>query len=150
MILEPKQRPELTDKTKSAYEQFERLILEIKKRKLPDEIELVINKHITHVNSVMDTGKTLRNEIQKEQAKIVGVLAQKLKIVPINYFRKTWFVLGMTVSGLPIGAALGLSLGNMAYLGIGLPVGMSIGLALGANMDKKAKEEGRQLDIELS
>ena len=77
------------------------------------------------------------------------MLAQKLKIVPINYFRKTWFVLGMTVFGLPIGAALGFSLSNMAYLGIGLPVGMSIGLAMGANMDKKAKEEGRQLDIEL-
>ncbi len=149
MILEPIQRPELTDKTKSAYEQFERLILEIKKKKLPEEIELVINKHIMQLNSITDTDKILRNEIRKEQSKIVGVLAQKLKIVPINYFRKTWFVLGMTVFGIPIGSALGLSLNNMAYLGIGLPVGMSIGLAMGSRMDNKAKEEGRQLDIEL-
>lgn len=149
MILEPIQRPELTDKTKSAYEQFERLILEIKKKKLPEEIELVINKHIMQLNSITDTDKILRNEIRKEQSKIVGVLAQKLKIVPINYFRKTWFVLGMTVFGIPIGAALGLSLNNMAYLGIGLPVGMSIGLAMGSRIDNKAKEEGRQLDIEL-
>lgn len=149
MILEPIQRPELTDKTKSAYEQFERLILEIKKKKLSEEIELVINKHITQLNSITDTDKTLRNEIRKEQSKIVGMLAQKLKIVPINYFRKTWFVLGMTVFGIPIGAALGLSLNNMAYLGIGLPVGMSIGLAMGSRIDNKAKEEGRQLDIEL-
>jgi len=149
MILEPIQRPELTDKTKSAYEQFERLILEIKKKKLPEEIELVINKHITQLNSITDTDKTLRNEIRKEQSKIVGMLAQKLKIVPINYFRKTWFVLGMTVFGIPIGAAFGLSLNTMAYLGIGLPVGMSIGLAMGSRMDNKAKEEGRQLDIEL-
>jgi len=149
MILEPIQRPELTDKTKSAYEQFERLVLEIKKKKLPEEIELVINKHITQLNSITDTDKTLRNEIRKEQSKIVGMLAQKLKIVPINYFRKTWFVLGMTVFGIPIGAAFGLSLNNMAYLGIGLPVGMSIGLAMGSRMDNKAKEEGRQLDIEL-
>ncbi|HKL90669.1 MAG TPA: hypothetical protein VJ880_05765 [Allomuricauda sp.] len=149
MILEPIQRPELTDKTKSAYEQFERLVLEIKKKKLPEEIELVINKHITQLNSITDTDKILRNEIRKEQSKIVGMLAQKLKIVPINYFRKTWFVLGMTVFGIPIGAAFGLSLNNMAYLGIGLPVGMSIGLAMGSRMDNKAKEEGRQLDIEL-
>ena len=149
MILEPIQRPELTDKTKSAYEQFERLVLEIKKKKLPEEIELVINKHITQLNSITDTNKILRNEIRKEQSKIVGMLAQKLKIVPINYFRKTWFVLGMTVFGIPIGAAFGLSLNNMAYLGIGLPVGMSIGLAMGSRMDNKAKEEGRQLDIEL-
>ena len=149
MILEPIQRPELADKTELAYEQFKRLILEIKKKKLPEEIELVINKHITQLNSITDSGKTLRNAIRKEQSKIVGMLAQKLKIVPINYFRKTWFVLGMTVFGLPIGAALGLSLGNMAFLGIGLPVGMSMGLAMGARMDNKAKEEGRQLDIEL-
>jgi len=149
MILEPIQRPELTDKTKSAYEQFERLVLEIKKKKLPEEIELVINKHITQLNSITDTDKILRNEIRKEQSKIVGMLAQKLKIVPINYFRKSWFVLGMTVFGIPIGAAFGLSLNNMAYLGIGLPVGMSIGLAMGSRMDNKAKEEGRQLDIEL-
>jgi len=149
MILEPIQRPELSDKTKLAYEQFERLIVEIKKKKLPEEIELVINKHITQLNSVTDSDKLLRSEIRKEQSKIVGMLAQKLKIVPINYFRKNWFVLGMTVFGLPIGAALGLSLGNMAFLGIGLPIGMSMGLAMGARMDNKAKEEGRQLDIEL-
>lgn len=149
MILEPIQRPGLVDKTKLAHEQFERLIIEIKKKKLPEEIELVINKHITHLNSVVDNGKTLRNEIRKEQSKIVGVLAQKLKIVPKNYFKKTWFVLGMTVFGLPIGAALGVSLRNMAFLGIGLPIGMSIGFAMGSNMDNKAREEGRQLDIEL-
>ena len=71
MILEPIQRPELTDKTKSAYEQFERLILEIKKKKLPEEIELVINKHITQLNSITDTDKTLRNEIRKEQSKLL-------------------------------------------------------------------------------
>nr|WP_288931156.1 hypothetical protein [uncultured Allomuricauda sp.] len=149
MILEPNQRPELSGKTKDSYNQFERLILEIRKKKLPEEIAFVINRHITQLNSVEDTCKTLRNEIRKEQSKIVGLLAQKLKIVPINYFRKTWFVLGMTVFGIPIGAAFGLSLNNMAFLGIGLPIGMSIGLAIGARMDNKAKEEGRQLDIEL-
>ena len=149
MILEPNQRPELSGKTKDSYNQFERLILEIRKKKLPEEIAFVINRHITQLNSVEDTGKKLRNEIRKEQSKIVGLLAQKLKIVPINYFRKTWFVLGMTVFGIPIGAAFGLSLNNMALLGIGLPIGMSIGLAIGARMDNKAKEEGRQVDIEL-
>lgn len=149
MILEPNQRPELSGKTKDYYQQFELLILEIKKKKLPEEIVLVINKHITALNSVTESDKALRAEIRKEQSKIVGLLAQKLKIVPINYYRKTWFVLGMTVFGIPIGAALGLSLGNMAFLGIGLPVGMSIGLAVGTGMDNKAKEEGRQLGIEL-
>jgi hypothetical protein len=48
-----------------------------------------------------------------------------------------------------MGTALGLSLGNMGLLGLGLPVGMFIGLAMGARMDKKAEEEGRQLNIEI-
>lgn len=149
MIVEPIQRPELSGKTKASYEQFEQLILEIKKKKLPHEIELVINKHITQLNSVTDSNKTLRSQIRKEQSKIVGMLAQKLKLVPINYYRKTWLVLGMTAFGLPFGAALAFSIGNMAFLGVGLPVGLSIGLAKGTKMDNKAKEEGRQLDIEL-
>lgn len=149
MIIEPVQRPNLSKKTEAYYGQFERLIVQIRKKKLPEEIMLVINKQITALNAVTDSDKILRNEIRKVQSKIIGTLAQKLKIVPINYYRKTWFVLGMTVFGLPIGAALGLSLGNMAFLGIGLPVGMSIGLAMGSRMDNKAKEEGRQLDIEI-
>ncbi len=149
MILEPLERIDLTPKTKVLYDQFKLLTIEIKKKKLPEEIVLSINKEINYLNSITGSDKTLRTGIRKIQSKIVGLLAQKLKIVPINYYRKTWFVLGMTVFGIPIGAALGLSLGNMAYLGIGLPIGMSVGLGMGAKMDNKAKEEGRQLDIEL-
>ncbi len=149
MIIEPIQRPDLSGKAKSHYEQFERLILEIKKKKIPEEIVLVINKQIAALNTVTDSEKILRTEIRKAQSKIIGVLAKKLKIVPLNFYRKTWFVVGMTAFGLPIGAALGLSIGNMAFLGAGLPVGMSIGLVMGARMDNRAKEEGRQLDIEL-
>ncbi|WP_375325903.1 hypothetical protein [Flagellimonas sp. GZD32] len=149
MILEPLERTDLTPKTKVLYDQFELLTIEIKKKKLPEEIVLSINKEINYLNSITGSDKTLRTGIRKVQSKIVGLLAQKLKIVPINYYRKTWFVLGMTVFGIPIGTALGLSLGNMAYLGIGLPIGMSVGLGMGAKMDNKAKEEGRQLDIEL-
>ena len=55
MILEPIQRPELTDKTQRAYEQFERLVVEIKKKKLPEEIELAINKHITQLKTYYTT-----------------------------------------------------------------------------------------------
>jgi len=149
MILEPIQRPKLSGKTKASYIQLERLILEIKKKKLPEEIVLAINKQITALNTVTKSDKNLRTEIRKTQSKVITMLAQKLKIVPINYYKKTWFVVGMTAFGIPIGAALGLSLGNMAFLGIGLPVGMSIGLAIGTHMDNKAKEEGRQLDFEI-
>ena len=55
MILEPNQRPELSGKTKDSYNQFERLILEIRKKNVPEKIELIINKHITQLNSVTDS-----------------------------------------------------------------------------------------------
>lgn len=58
--------------------------------------------------------------------------------------------LGMVVFGLPLGIAFGTILDNIGLLGIGLPIGMVIGLAVGTGMDKKAKEEGRQLNIEVS
>jgi hypothetical protein len=55
----------------------------------------------------------------------------------------------MNAVGLPIGAALGISLNNIALLGIGLPIGMIYGYFVGKRLDKKAQTEGRQLDIEL-
>ncbi len=56
--------------------------------------------------------------------------------------------LGMAAFGLPLGVVFGSSTGNMGLLGIGLPIGMVIGMGVGSKMDKKAFEEGRQLDLE--
>lgn len=56
----------------------------------------------------------------------------------------------MAVFGLPIGIIIGFALDNMAFLGIGLPMGLAVGIAIGTGMDKKAQEEGRQLDIEIN
>lgn len=55
----------------------------------------------------------------------------------------------MAAFGVPLGVALGLILDNMGLIGIGLPIGMLIGLAVGAHMDKKALDEGRQIDFEI-
>ncbi len=46
-----------------------------------------------------------------------------------------------------MGVLFGLRIGNMGMLGIGLLIGMAIGLGLGSSMDKKAYNEGRQLDF---
>ena len=74
---------------------------------------------------------------------------KELKIVPKNYYRNLWMVLGMSAFGLPLGVAFGLSLGNIGLLAIGLPIGMAIGTLVGSKLDKKALESGKQLDIEL-
>jgi hypothetical protein len=55
----------------------------------------------------------------------------------------------MSAFGLPLGAAIGLSVENIGLLGIGLPIGMGIGFVFGSSLDQKALKEGRQLDFEV-
>ncbi len=150
-IIEPDERQDLQDnlKLEAAYRQFEALILELKKRALPDEIVARINDHIQALNAVKEDGKVLKKEIRKQQTALLRMLEKELKIVTKNHYRSVWLAVGMSAFGLPLGAAIGISLGNMAFLGIGLPIGMVIGMGMGAGMDKKAAEEGRQLDIEI-
>lgn len=59
-------------------------------------------------------------------------------------------IVGMSAFGLPLGAALGLMVDNMALLALGLPIGLAIGVALGTSLDMKAKKEGRQLDFNVT
>ncbi|NOR76797.1 MAG: hypothetical protein GQ525_16765 [Draconibacterium sp.] len=57
--------------------------------------------------------------------------------------------IGMAGLGIPIGAAIGVSLGNMSLIGLGMVVGMIAGITIGMGMDKKANESGKQLDFEI-
>ena len=60
-----------------------------------------------------------------------------------------WLGLGMAVFGVPIGVFLGVSIENMGMIGVGIPIGMAVGIAIGTSMDKKALEEGRQLNVSM-
>lgn len=136
------------EKLEKVYNQFERLLVELRKKELPDSIVVSINKDIEALNLV-PTGDELRIITKKKQSAIIKLLEKELKVVPINYYRNIWLAVGMSAFGIPFGVALGASMGNMALLGVGLPIGMAIGLAVGAGMDKKALNEGRQLGIEI-
>ena len=149
-IINLKERPDLNDniKLKNSYTQFECLLNELAKRKLPDVVAEYINEEVKSLNR-LPTGEELKKALKKKQAKIIQLVEKQLKIVPKNYYRNMWLALGMSVFGLPLGVAIGLSLGNIGLLGIGLPIGMAIGAGVGSGMDKKALQEGRQLDIEI-
>ena len=82
--------------------------------------------------------------------RILKLIEKEQKLVPKNIYRNRWLAIGMSAFGIPFRVAFGISLGNMAFLAIGLPLGMAIGIAIGAGMDKKAFEEGRQLDLEIT
>ena len=136
-------------KLNEVYAQFTKLLIELEKRELPDKLVASINKDIDEINSISNIGKELKKQIIERLQRIIKLLEKDIKLVPRNYYRNMWMMLGMAVFGLPMGVVFGTSLGNMAYLGIGLPIGVAIGLGVGDGMDKKALKEGRQLDVEI-
>jgi len=136
-------------KLNEIFSQFRQLLAELENREIPDEIVTSINNDIDEINSITVIGNELQKEIERRLQRIIKLLEKNLKLVPKNYYRNLWMILGIAVFGIPIGVIFGASLDNMAYLAIGLPIGLVIGIGLGAVMDQKALKEGRQLDIEI-
>lgn len=137
------------EKASNVYGQLGQLLHALEQKELPGEVGALIDHEIETLNSTSDSNKKFAASVKKAENKIVQLVEKKLKIVPRNYYRKLWFVLGMSAFGLPIGVAIGLSVGNLGLLGIGLPIGMGIGFAVGSSLDQKALKEGRQLDFEV-
>src|SRR5699024_8645349 len=137
--------PKLTEK----YGQLERLINELINRSLPESTVDFINQRIEEINSSSFLDKDFKKLLKKKQTEITKFIEKEHKLVPKNYYRNLWFVLGMSAFGIPIGIAIGMSIGNIGLLAVGLPIGIAIGASVGAEMDKKAFREGRQLNIEL-
>lgn len=131
------------------YAQLNELLRQLRLRSLPTTVTEKINTHISVLNTSDCNAGGLKKLVKKQQAEILKLIEKELKIVPKNYYRNLWLALGMSAFGLPIGVAFGLSIGNMGLLALGLPIGMVIGLSIGSTMDKKALEQGRQLDIEI-
>ena len=136
-------------KIANSIKQFNSLIKLLNDKNLTINVIKKINDDITELNSSQVMGTALSHLIKKKQNKIIKLTEKELKIVPKNYYRNLWMVLGMSAFGLPLGVAFGLSLGNIGLLAIGLPIGMAIGTLVGSKLDKKALESGKQLDIEL-
>jgi len=150
-IIELKERQNFSADTKTnrIYIQLGELLNQLSKRNLPENIIESVNQDIEVVNAASLIGNDFRKLVKQKQNKIIKLLEKDLKVVPKNYYRNMWLALGMSVFGLPIGVAFGASIGNMGLLGVGLPIGMAIGALVGSKMDKKALEEGRQLNIEI-
>lgn len=146
-ILKP--RPGLVDQPKiqKAYIKLERLLQEIAERKLPQSLASQLTDRITDLNGIADQDPALKKKIRRTYSGMLRTLEKEMKWVPKHYYQTLWTGLGMAAFGVPMGVAFGASLGNMAFLGIGIPIGMAIGIGVGMQMDKKAADEGRQLDL---
>ncbi|MGB4772868.1 MAG: hypothetical protein WBP58_15490 [Chitinophagaceae bacterium] len=150
-ILELNPRSDLQNdpKTAAAFSQFSDMLKAVKEKELNTTVVASLNEGIESINNSLLTGKDLTKHIKSKQQGILKLLEKEQKIVPKNYYRTLWMLLGMTSFGLPLGVAFGMAMGNIGLLGLGLPNGMAIGLAVGTSMDKKAAAEGRQLAFEV-
>ncbi|MEL6537079.1 MAG: hypothetical protein AAFQ98_16780 [Bacteroidota bacterium] len=151
MIEELKPRMELDkeDRINRHVFRFQDLLSMLRERDLPEPLVAFINERIQLLNAVDESHKILGVKVRKAQSQILSRVEKVAKIVPKNYYRNMWLALGMSTFGIPLGVAFGVSLDNMAFLGIGLPFGIAIGIGVGTNLDKKAANEGRQLDFEV-
>lgn len=140
---------EQNSKLNTAYSLLKNLLSELRKREIPIEILNSINQEIDKLNGFSGSEKELLKQVRNSQSLILSLVKKELGLVPKGHFQTMWMAMGMATFGIPFGVVFGLTLGNMAFFAIGIPIGMSIGLAIGAGMDKKAQEEGRQLDIEI-
>ncbi len=146
-----KDRPEIQEKKSlyKTYKNFRALIELLASKELAPQIKDSIWQTIEHLNSFPTADKKFSKYLHSQQREILKQVEKEHKWVPVNYYRNLWTAIGMSAFGIPIGLIFSLMIDNMAYLGLGLPIGLAIGAGVGSNMDKKAKEEGRQLDVEV-
>lgn len=130
---------------KKKVDSLQGILKELQERELSKAVIASINTHVDEVNAFNTSDSGLSRFIAKKQTKILNILLKGHKIVPKGYYRNLWMVLGMSAFGIPLGVIFGLSLGNMAFLGIGMPIGMAVGMSMGIAMDQKAFKDNRQL-----
>ena len=136
-------------KASNRYNQLGTLLNAIELIILPQETTDFIDQEIEQLNAVSNEDRFFGKAVKEKENKIVKFLEKKHKIVPKKYYQTLWMVLGMSAFGVPMGVAFGLMMGNLGLLGIGLPIGMGVGIGVGTYLDKRALNEGRQLDVDL-
>jgi hypothetical protein len=136
-------------KAKHLYQQLGMLLKALEERKVASDTVGLIDQEIEALNAISHTDKNFVKAIKDKENRIIRLVEKRHKVVPKNYYRKMWMILGMSAFGIPMGVAFGISLGNLGLLGIGLPIGMAVGVGVGSIMDKKAFSEGRQLNFEV-
>ena len=150
LLINPIERPALAPKVAKRYTYFVDLINALNKKELTASFEEVTNKEIAVLNEVADDDPSLKKQINKLRSTISTRMMKELKYVPKGYYKIIWMSVGMSAFGLPFGVMFSVVLDSFAFIALGFPLGIPIGMAIGAGMDKKAAQEGRQLDISIN
>lgn len=143
--------PQGTDNIKliNAYNQLNDLLSELRKKDLNESVIIRINQEVVKVSFDPEQPSKSKSSIKKAENQLIKLVEKEAKLVPKNYYRNLWMALGMSAFGIPLGVAFGISIGNIAMMAVGIPIGFGIGIAVGSNLDQKALDEGRQLDVEI-
>jgi len=124
---------------KKAYQRMQALIEALTNREIPTEILLTINADIQKINNFSGTQVELRKCLRKCYSKIMKLLEKELGWVVKHHYRNLWMSIGVA-----LGVAFSASFDNN---GMGLIIGLVVGLTVGTNLDNKAAQSGKQLDL---
>lgn len=151
MIIELTQKPgaNRSKKLNKRLSKLDQLLQALGKKELPEKAEEVINTAVHSVNHFHGDENDLASQAKTAYSSLYSYVTKELNLVPKGFYQQMWIGLGMALFGMPIGIAMGSALGNFAFLGIGPALGLPIGIAIGTQKDKKAEEEGRQLDMSI-
>ena len=141
--LEIKNRIELNTKLTKAYHKMQGLIEALSKKEIPSEVLSSINADIKSLNSFSGTEKELTKILRKTYAKILAFVEKELKFVAKQHYLSLGMVFGMLA-----GSVFSSIFDSFGFTGMGISIGMLIGIIVGTNLDKKAEEDGKQLELE--
>ncbi|WP_323755648.1 hypothetical protein [Roseivirga sp.] len=114
--------------------QFIHLFEQLKTREIPIE---ALEEPIDRLDKFLEIEPLRFSQLRPLKANIYNILRKQFEILPPNFYKGQWMILGMLIFGIPMGTALG----SMAFMGVGIPIGLAIGIA----KDKKAQAEGKTL-----
>ena len=147
LVLKPEW--EQDKKLSERYQLFNQLTRELEQKEVPEKIIAEINEWIEQQNNMEGDSRILLKSYGALQKRTVKLLEKELQLVTLHHYRTLWTLLGMSTLGIPLGLVYANIIDNMAMMSIGIPIGMGIGAYMGSQKDKKAFENGKQLNVQL-
>jgi hypothetical protein len=128
------------------YAQLGKIVDNLRGKALPIHVTLQINDELACINYFTGSRKDLHSHLRKSKAKILKLLEKNLRLVPKNHYRNAWSFMGISFFGIP-SVMTGLILGEAELIAAGIPLGICVGMVIGLLMDRKAVQNGYQLNV---
>lgn len=132
------------------YLEYNHLLSEIKDFQLPDPIIRSINRDIEQLNYTSRSGGRKRRLIKQKINKVTKILRREVNIVPKRYHQSQWTMVGLLLLLIFIPIFIIYDISNSGLFAL-LIMLVALGCFFyGRSLDKKAKQEGRQLKINIT